>query len=219
MTWGPNDCGPDGFTPDGAPCVPDTNTPPATPPPGGGTTPGGCDAGTVPHPQDPRICIPEGRPIEEAGGEYQPPEFGGSSRPNFSYRPPPPFNATRFKPTTLQDMLADPGYQFGFDEGTRALQQSAASKGLTRTGGTLKDLIAWGGNYATQRFDSVNNRRLQDYDRLFRAESAEYAPQYGGWQTQMAMGQRESELAFRREWEQYLAQLEDERFWAELGLR
>src|SRR5690349_4486046 len=37
------------------------------------------------------------------------------------------------------DYTASPGYQFRLDEGNRAIQNSAAAKGMLMSGGTLKD--------------------------------------------------------------------------------
>src|SRR5690348_12894293 len=38
------------------------------------------------------------------------------------------------------DYTASPGYQFRLDEGNRAIQNSAAAKGMLMSGGTLKDI-------------------------------------------------------------------------------
>lgn len=71
--------------------------------------------------------------------------------------------APAYQPTTGAEVLADPGYRFGVDEGQRQLQQSAAAKGLLNTGGTLKDLYRWGNSYSNTFFDNVDARRRADY--------------------------------------------------------
>lgn len=45
-----------------------------------------------------------------------------------------------------------PGFQFRFDEGLDALQRSAAAKGTLLTGGTLKDIVNYGQNFASNEF-------------------------------------------------------------------
>lgn len=42
------------------------------------------------------------------------------------------------------DHTTSPGYQFRFSEGQRAIESSAASKGMQFSGGTLKDLVRFG---------------------------------------------------------------------------
>jgi hypothetical protein len=46
---------------------------------------------------------------------------------------------------------ATPGYQFGLDEGTKAVQASAAARGGLNSGATLKALQQYGTNYADQQ--------------------------------------------------------------------
>lgn len=56
---------------------------------------------------------------------------------------------------TQQDAFAKfrstPGYQFGLDEGTKAVQASAAARGGLNSGATLKALQRYGTNYADQQ--------------------------------------------------------------------
>lgn len=54
----------------------------------------------------------------------------------------------------------DPGYQFRLDEGLKALQRSAASRGTLLTGGTQKALERYGQNYAAGEFQNVFSRNL-----------------------------------------------------------
>lgn len=48
-------------------------------------------------------------------------------------------------------LMATPGYQFGMDQGVQALDRSAASRGLSLSGGQLKDVQSFGNNYALQQ--------------------------------------------------------------------
>lgn len=56
------------------------------------------------------------------------------------------------------DHTASPGYEFRFNEGRRAVEGSAASRGTLMTGGTLKDLWRWGEGLAADDFDRSFNR-------------------------------------------------------------
>jgi hypothetical protein len=66
---------------------------------------------------------------------------------------------------SLSDMLkpgydhtTSPGYQFRFGEGQRAIESSAASKGMLMSGGTLKDLARFGDGIASDDFNQQFNR-------------------------------------------------------------
>lgn len=52
----------------------------------------------------------------------------------------------------------DPGYQFGMDQGTRALNSGAASRGMTYSGAAGKALSRFGQDYAGTKLDASYNR-------------------------------------------------------------
>jgi hypothetical protein len=54
----------------------------------------------------------------------------------------------------------DPGYAFRQQQGEQAINRSAAARGLMGSGRTIKDLIRFNQDYATNEFGNVNNRRL-----------------------------------------------------------
>lgn len=56
------------------------------------------------------------------------------------------------------DHTTSPGYEFRFDEGRRAVEGSAASKGLLLSGGNLKDLTRFGQGVAADDFNQQFNR-------------------------------------------------------------
>ncbi len=56
------------------------------------------------------------------------------------------------------DYTMSPDYQFQFDEGRRAVEGSAASKGLLMSGGNLKDLTRFGTGLAMQGIGDTFNR-------------------------------------------------------------
>lgn len=56
------------------------------------------------------------------------------------------------------DYTASPGYQWRFGEGQRAVEGSAASKGMLMSGGTLKDLTRFGQGLAADDYNQQFNR-------------------------------------------------------------
>lgn len=55
----------------------------------------------------------------------------------------------------------DPGYQFRMDEGVKALDRSAASRGILNSGGQLRRLTRYGQDYASNEYQNVYNRIAQ----------------------------------------------------------
>lgn len=53
---------------------------------------------------------------------------------------------------------ASPGYQFRLDEGTKALNRSAASQGLLNSGPQMKALTRYGQDYASNEFNNYTNQ-------------------------------------------------------------
>jgi hypothetical protein len=56
------------------------------------------------------------------------------------------------------DYTTSPGYQFRFGEGQRAIDSSAAAKGMLMSGGTLKDLARFGQGLAADDYNDQFNR-------------------------------------------------------------
>ncbi len=83
------------------------------------------------------------------------------------YAPPQPFSFPQFRAPSLEDARNEPGYAFARDEGQRALQTGQAAKGILRTGGSLKDLLAWGDKFAEQNYGNVFNRAKDTYSTNF----------------------------------------------------
>lgn len=71
------------------------------------------------------------------------------------------------QPMSIQDVLSDPGYQFGLDQGRNALQGSAAARGGLYSGRTLQALNKFGNDYATTKFTDVFNRRQSELNNRF----------------------------------------------------
>jgi hypothetical protein len=90
---------------------------------------------------------------------YDPSLYTPYTRPAPVYTPPPAFKAP-----TLDEAANQPGYQFGLQQGEQALQQSAAARGVLRTGGTLKGILDYGRNAATQNYANVLGQNLGVYN-------------------------------------------------------
>jgi len=88
------------------------------------------------------------QPYREAGGAAVR-ELAGLS----GYDPTP----------SAQDVLNEPGYQFGLDQGRNAIQGTAAARGGLYSGQALKELTQFGGDYATTRFGQANDRKQQAF--------------------------------------------------------
>lgn len=132
-------------------------TPQPTPPPptGGGTT--GAPPSTPPGIQFPSYNISQ---------------FQGTTKP-------PGFQAPEFE---LGNFEADPGYQFRLDQGLKALQASAAAKGVLHTGGTLRDLMDYGQGFASNEFRNFVDRRFREYDANYRVARDRFQAQYDPWE-------------------------------------
>lgn len=63
-----------------------------------------------------------------------------------------------FKGTALQQLAADPGYQFRLQQGQQALERSAAARGGLFSGRAAKDLVAYGQGMGSQEFTNRWNR-------------------------------------------------------------
>lgn len=158
----PDPGGGGGYTP------PPVDTPPSTPssytPP-----PPGTSSYTPPpaayQPQPPSQTAPEiaaSPPVFNAP-KYTPP-------PAFSYADftspvgkPDAFSYADFQAPTADDVYKDPSYQLRFQQGQSAIENSASARGVIGTGGTIKDFINYGQNFASQEYGNVYNRQQQDY--------------------------------------------------------
>jgi hypothetical protein len=56
------------------------------------------------------------------------------------------------------NITQDPGYQFGMDQGARALNSGAAARGMTYSGAAGKALTRYGQDYAGTKLDQSYNR-------------------------------------------------------------
>jgi len=68
---------------------------------------------------------------------------------------------------SMADYQADPGYKFRLDQGTQALERSAAARGGLLSGGTLKDLTDYQQGSASQEYGNAFNRFNTEQDKRF----------------------------------------------------
>ncbi len=70
--------------------------------------------------------------------------------------------ASQYTPFGMEQFQADPGYQFRMAEGMKALERSAASRGILQSGGTLKDITRFGQDAASQEYQNAFQRYLAE---------------------------------------------------------
>jgi hypothetical protein len=66
-----------------------------------------------------------------------------------------------FNPASLDTFRRSPDYQFAFNEGLRGLENSAAARGMLRSGNTLRDITGFGQGLATQTFGNYRGALQQ----------------------------------------------------------
>lgn len=65
-----------------------------------------------------------------------------------------------FKPFTGADLPNEPGYQFGLDQGIKALDRSAAARGRLASGAQTNALTRYGTDYASTKYGDAFNRDM-----------------------------------------------------------
>ncbi len=68
---------------------------------------------------------------------------------------------------TMADFQKDPGYDFRMQQGQKALEASAAARGGLLSGGSGKNLVDYGQQFASQEYGNAYNRFNADRDRRF----------------------------------------------------
>jgi len=70
------------------------------------------------------------------------------------------------KPVTAADVMQDPGYQFGLQQGQQALDRKAAAAGGRVSGAALKSAAQYATNYATAGYGAAYQRGQDRLNRL-----------------------------------------------------
>lgn len=109
-----------------------------------------------------------------------PPSYTWGNLPN----PPQWQNIPTFTDPTMAQVQSEPGFQFGQQQGQQALTQDKAQQGLLYGGGTLKDILAWGDNFATQFYNDARNRMKDTFmTNVQNQYVAPYQANLAAWQT------------------------------------
>lgn len=67
-----------------------------------------------------------------------------------------------YQPFGMKQFQADPGYGFRMSEGLKALERSAAARGLLQSGGTLKGTMQYGQDLASAEYQNAFSRYLTE---------------------------------------------------------
>ena len=93
-------------------------------------------------------------------------------------------------------MAADPGYQFRLQQGQEALERSGAARGVTNTGGPLRNILDYGQQAASQEYGNVFGRQRDVYDLNERNRFNAYQANYGNALDAYAMNEANRAGAF-----------------------
>ena len=110
-----------------------------------------------------------------APAPFMPPAYEGATpfaRPEYAAAQP-------FTGLSVEEMNADPGYQFRMQQGQQALERSGAARGVTNTGGTLRNILDYGQQAGSQEYGAAYGRKLNNFitdeQNRFNAYQSNYA--------------------------------------------
>ncbi len=72
-----------------------------------------------------------------------------------------------YQPFDGQELQNDPGYKFGLDQGRAAMDQSAAARGRLFSDKTLRDLVQFGNDYGSTKFNERGAFRLGEQNQRY----------------------------------------------------
>ena len=72
------------------------------------------------------------------------------------------FQLPTYDPLTADAVMAEPGYQFGLNQGTNSLQQILNARGQRFSGNAAKALTRYGNDYASGQFQNAWNRKTSE---------------------------------------------------------
>lgn len=71
------------------------------------------------------------------------------------------------KAPTAAEVMAEPGYQFGLDQGQQAINRQLNARGLTNSGAQIKAAARFGNNYATTQYGNAFARQQQGQQQAY----------------------------------------------------
>jgi len=143
---------------------------------------------------------------EQAPGAFQAGQAFAAPAFQYGGQAPGAFDYAEFVPPSAESVLNDPAYQRRLEEGRKALETSAASKGLLRTGATLKSLS----DYAQQQASD-------EYGRAYQRQMGEYQTNRAGAQQEYESGRQAYMDRYNQSYQEYLTNLENQRFGYQTG--
>ena len=131
----------------------------------------------------------------QAGPAFTPGAF------TYGEQAPAAFDYAEFVAPGQEAVLRDPAYQRRLAEGQKALETSAAAKGLLRTGATLKGLS----EYAQQQASD-------EYARAYQRQLGEYQMGRAGAKEEYEAGRQAYMDRYNKAYQEYLTNLENQKF-------
>jgi len=139
--------------------------------------------------------------------------------PSPTIQRPPDFSYKQFEAPTKDSIYSDPSYQFREEQGRKALEQSAAGRGVLRTGGTLKNLVNYGQNAASQEYSNIFGRAVDAHNLGLTQALGTYGTNWGVsrdvldreidiWGAKNDSSQRENQSMNQREFDNFLAEFD-----------
>ncbi len=128
--------------------------------------------------------VPRGTPGADYAGGVGASPYATLTSPNFTDQWNTPFTAP-----TQQQAAATPGYQFQFQQGQQALENSAAAQGNLLSGSTLKGLEQYGQGLADSNYGNVYNRALGQYQQNYNIFNQNQNTQYNRLASLAGLGQ------------------------------
>ena len=93
------------------------------------------------------------------------------------------------------DLMKDPGYKFRLEEGNKAIERNAASRGFLQSGRTMKSLGQYSQGLASQEYGKAYGRELGE----FGIREGQSKDAYGRELGEFGIGQGQSRDAYNRE--------------------
>lgn len=169
--------------------------PGGTPPPPGTTPPPTNNGGNNP-------ILPPGsigsllKPFDGTAPVYTDPRYPAA--PSFPQIP-------NWQSPTGEEAANLPGYKFARDQGLEALQNSAAARGVTNTGGTLEDIVKFGDQFAGQNYQTARSNSLEDYQNNVASKFLlPYQAAYNTWSVQNPQAGLDAQNKNNFNWNNYL---------------
>ena len=108
------------------------------------------------------------------------PEYRGPDRPDFGTFEYDAWQAPdEFRAPTMEEAQAAPGFQMRMEQGRKALEASAAAKGMSRSGQTYTDLMDYGQRMGELGYQDVYGRRLGEHRQRRGELERDYQTGYG----------------------------------------